>query len=478
MVVLAIAASCTRAGPPSSPGPPEDLPAVSSDRPGASATQDERPADSLPGSDRSGDGRPAREGVRGVPGAIPAVPSLPAEGERPDWLAHRTPGVREVRALWIVRTSLVDEERARAAVRRAAESGFNTLFVQVRGRGDSWYRSSLEPRADALGDRPGTYDPLAAVLDEAGRLGIAVHAWINVHLVASARIPPTEANHLWNARPGALAVPRALARELFPHDPSSRRYREALLRWTVQNSDRVEGLYTNPADPAVGTHVLQVVRELVRRYALDGLHLDYLRYPSPDFDYSRGSLALFRTHVRSTLTADPRQSTAELAWSGGDPFAYTDRFALEWVLFRRERITGLLQDIFVEARRADPGLVVSVAVRGDADDARNARYQPWEDWLRAGVPDFVVPMAYTDRPAEFRSWIERAVGVRGGQRVWAGVGVYRTSFREAVEQARLALALGAHGTALFSYDWATGPEGMAAASGDYLTRFRSAMDGG
>lgn len=424
---------------------------------------------------------PARSGPVGFePGADrPGTGlELPPEGARPTWLARRIPAVPDVRALWIVRTSLVDEDRARAAVRHAAGAGFNTLLVQVRGRGDAWYRSSLEPRADALAGAPEAYDPLAAVLDEARRLDVAVHAWVNVHLVASARLPPAAPGHLWNARPGAVAVPRSLARELFSRDPTEPGYRETLRGWTAQNSDRIEGLYTNPADPAVQAHVQRVIEELVRRYDLDGLHLDYLRYPSPEFDYSRRSLELFRAHLRSSLTADTRHSTAELAWVRGDPFAYTDRFALEWARFRREQITELLQGIFVTARRADPDLVVSAAVRGDPDDARNARYQPWEEWLRNGVPDVVVPMAYTDRTDLFRSWVERAVRIRGGERIWAGVGLYLTDFQGAIEQARVGAALGTHGTVLFSYDWATGPEGTAAAAGDYLTRFRSAMDGG
>src|SRR5256885_7783579 len=56
----------------------------------------------------------------------------------------------EVRALWVVRTTLTSIPKIQAMVKAAAENGFNTLIVQVRGRGDAFYRSRREPRAAEL----------------------------------------------------------------------------------------------------------------------------------------------------------------------------------------------------------------------------------------------------------------------------------------------------------------------------------------
>src|SRR5215203_3586685 len=71
------------------------------------------------------------------------------------------PGKDEVRALWVVRTTLTSPERIRQLVNSAADNGFNTLIVQIRGRGDSYYNSRVEPRAIELKDQPPTFDPLA-----------------------------------------------------------------------------------------------------------------------------------------------------------------------------------------------------------------------------------------------------------------------------------------------------------------------------
>src|SRR5262249_2305252 len=68
---------------------------------------------------------------------------------------------RETRALWVVRTTMASPESVRELVRRAKENGFTDLIVQVRGRGDAYYESSLEPRAAALTQQPSKLAPLA-----------------------------------------------------------------------------------------------------------------------------------------------------------------------------------------------------------------------------------------------------------------------------------------------------------------------------
>ena len=70
----------------------------------------------------------------------------------------------------------------------AARAGITDLFVQVRGRGDAYYESSIVPAALPLRDawkRHGRYDPLEDVLESAHARGIRVHAWMNVYLVQS-----------------------------------------------------------------------------------------------------------------------------------------------------------------------------------------------------------------------------------------------------------------------------------------------------
>src|SRR5687768_6025244 len=73
-----------------------------------------------------------------------AFPALPGPS------FANVPGNEEVRALWVVRTTLTSPEKIRQMVNSAADNGFNTLIVQIRGRGDAYYKSRVEPRAAEL----------------------------------------------------------------------------------------------------------------------------------------------------------------------------------------------------------------------------------------------------------------------------------------------------------------------------------------
>lgn len=395
----------------------------------------------------------------GAAGPDGTPPTDPADFER----SRSEASSGEIRALWVVRTALAHPDSARAMVRRAHRAGFNTLLVQVRGRGDAFYRSRFEPRAEVLARAPSEYDPLGVVLDEAHGRGIEVHAWANVHLVHGMGELPRSPRHLVRSGPDLLALPRELARELRDvpaHDPA---YVRTLLEWTRRNDDRVEGLFTSPSDPRVKHHVERVLRDLLDRYDLDGIHLDYIRYPAPEYDYSPGALEAFRAWVGPRIPASRREALDRSIET--DPLAYPDALPDLWDRFRREQVTDLVRRArrMVDETRRDVQL--TAAVRAEPTDARDHRYQDWPGWLEAGLVDAVAPMAYTEDRRLFRSWVDDAVRWAGGDRVWAGIGVYKTTLPGTLEQIRIARARGAAGVALFSYDWAVA-EAPAGRSGD------------
>lgn len=363
----------------------------------------------------------------------------------------KAPGDVAVRGLWVVRTTLVHPDSVRAMVRRADDAGFNTLLVQVRGRGDSYFSGGIEPRAEALRQRP-DFDPLALTLLEAHRRGLQVHAWMNVHLIANASRLPIDPGHLVHARPDLLAVPRELAGELNAMDPTESAYLERLRRHSIENRNRIEGLYTSPSAPEVQTRVYDVAMDLVDRYDIDGIHLDYVRYPSGEYDYSRGSLARFRSWVRGRISAD---RWAELdAAAADDPMAFTAALAGPLSEFRRAQITNLVERVYVGVKRRRPEVIVSAAVFPDASDSFAQRHQDWGAWIRAGIIDVVAPMAYTANDERFEELIAHAVRIGGPERVWAGVGTHVTTFQGTLDKIAIARRMGVRGVMLFSYGWA------------------------
>lgn len=385
--------------------------------------------------------------------ALPSACTLAGPGAGPVGTPH--PERDEVRALWVVRTTLARPESVRTMVRRADRAGFNTLLVQVRGRGDAYYRSRLEPAPSSLSGAPEGYDPLALVLREARARGLAVHAWVNVHLVSGIGPLPADPGHLVRSRPELLAVPRSLARDLHDRDPGDPAYLRALLEHARDGGNPLEGLYTSPGHPAVEEHVLAVLTDLVDRYDVDGVHLDYIRYPSADFGYSPASLRRFRAWARSRLSA---ARVAELDRKvRSDPLAYPDALPELWDDFRRARVTGLVRGAYRAVRGRRPQATVSAAVVADPVDAYRHRLQDWPGWLDEGIVDVAVPMAYTDDEERFGRWIGEAVRRAGdGERIWAGIGFYRTTVPGAIEQVAAARSRGVGGVAVFSYDWAVG----------------------
>ena len=376
------------------------------------------------------------------------------------------PRVAETRGLWVVRSTLVHPDSVRAMVERAAGAGFNTLLVQVRGRGDAYYSGGIEPRADAIQHQP-EFDPLALTVREAHARGIEVHAWINVHLISSASVISRAPTHLVNARPGLLAVPRELAIELHGVDPASARYFERLVVHALTHPEGVEGLYTSPSSPEVKQRVYAVAMDLVERYEIDGIHLDYIRYPSGDFDYSRGALERFRRWIDGRITDDQRAEFVSA--SERNPLAFVEAFPEPWAEFRRGQITDLVERIYVGVKRRRPEVLVSAAVFPDARESFLHRYQDWEGWLRRGIIDVVAPMAYNPDDGLFEVAISSAAGVVGPERVWAGVGVHLTTYEGTLSKIEIARRLGVRGFLLFSYDWSVA-YGAASGGESFLER--------
>jgi uncharacterized lipoprotein YddW (UPF0748 family) len=369
----------------------------------------------------------------------------------------------EVRALWVVRTTLTSPSAIAIMVSAAKTSGFNTLLVQIRGRGDAYYRSGIEPRAAALAAQP-AFDPLAATIARAHEAGLRVHAWVNVNLVAGVNELPSARDHVIYRHPEWLMVPRALGEDLATVDPRSPEYLGRLARHARGQPEDLDGLYLSPVTAGAADYTVGVVRDIVARYAVDGVHLDDVRYPTDDFDYSRESLAAFRRTVMPGLgAADGRRYDARLAAA---PLIYAEAFPERWRAFRTARLTALVARLRDTIKAARSGATVSAAVAPDPVEAATRRLQDWRDWLNRDLIDVVCPTAYTPDAAVFTSQIAAALSSAGTHPLWAGIGAHRLSSSQIVDAVKIARRLGVGGVLLFSYDSLTDP----AHGPDYLAQ--------
>ena len=379
----------------------------------------------------------------------------------------------EVRALWVVRNTLTSPEKIHRMVESAANAGFNTLIVQVRGRGDAYYRSRWEPRAVELKDQPPDFDPLELTIAEAHRRGLKVHAWLNTSLLANLDALPADPKHVYNAHPEWLAVPRAVAKELYSMSPRDALYRQRIVEWSKANRGELEGVYAGPANPKVREHIYRIWMDIIQKYRIDGMHFDYVRFASPDFDYSRTSLKAFRKWLEPQLTASERRAVKNLLKE--NPLAATEKYTAKFGDFQREQVTTFVERIYHAVKKRRPAVIVSAAVFANDENAFMRRFQDWRRWLGMGILDVACPMAYTPDTVVFQKQIEVATSTAhaAGRRVWAGIGAYRIPAESTVEKINTARKIGADGIILFSYDFTATPSTLNP-QGDYLDRVRRA----
>ncbi len=359
-------------------------------------------------------------------GAVSARAVSPATGNAS---VRGSASMSEVRGLWVVRNSVVNLGQAERLVRFADSLGCNVLFVQARGRGDAWYRSELSPGPDEYPDIPMVFDPLTALIPLAHARGIEVHAWLNLCLTWSERQPPSRPDHVLRAHPDWFMVSMSgISMSNCPFDSVS--------------TGTVEGRYLSPGLASVREYLARVAREIAERYPIDGVHLDYVRYPGWGYD--------FHPRVRSEFTRryglDPR--AAVTGEGKADP-----RLTVlgKWVEFRAGKMDALVREVALAVRRVDSRLRVSAAVKADPEDAYYLHGQDWPGWLRDGAVDFVVTMNFVAQNGKFRDILHSSLRKVDRGKVIAGIGVWQLTPEQALEQVECARKSGLPGYCLFSY---------------------------
>jgi uncharacterized lipoprotein YddW (UPF0748 family) len=359
----------------------------------------------------------------------------------------------EARVLWVNRFEYNSPADIVEIITRAASANFNVVYFQVRGQGDAYYRSDLEPCAiricGRLGNGAPPYDPLQIAIREAQSRGVELHAWLNALPAWASPRRNTAAfcSLLVESRPGS---PRHM---LLAH-PEWVMTRRDGTPMDCFTSHEPEYAYVSPGIPAVREHLARVAADVARRYAVNGIHLDRIRYPGPAWSHDEPSLAAF--HARA----------GRLPASGSDP---------QWDRFRREQINAMVKTVFdsVTAVRQDVALSAAVWPIHDrtifgwpSSSAVSQFYQDARAWAAGGYVDVVAPMTYHRINERYCSYSLpggrtnpdwacllddhqaglRATGAQLYMGLWADYGV-----DELARQIRLGRAKGVHGFALYSY---------------------------
>ena len=286
------------------------------------------------------------------------------------------------RYLWVIRDVLKSKKSIDDMVNFAIEKNINHLFVQVRGRGDSFYESQFTTRSQILSESE--FDPLAYLLDTANGKGINIHAWVNVYFLWSSKSLPKDERHILHMQQQWLDTT-----EEWPVDVGKQ------LEMVAVNNNS-EGLFLSPNHPDVNEYLIKVFRELMTNYDIDGLHLDYIRYQ--DAEYGRNPYAI--AQFKSESGNDPGPWFLEMERSTiASPRLIANM--KRWNNFKRKAVTSLVKDTRALVDKVRPDCIISAAVKPNLYVARERYFQEWNVWLAAGYLDWVVPMNYSSKKREF-----------------------------------------------------------------------------
>jgi len=324
------------------------------------------------------------------------------------------------RCLWVVRDIMTNEQAIDEMIEFADENGFNNLLVQVRGRGDAYYRSQLVPRSELLLDP--FFDPLAYVIDRAHAKDLNVHAWVNVYLVWSTVNRPRALHHVYNGHSDWIDTNGNDTATLF----------------NKENDIAGEGYFLAPHHPEVNKHLLAIFRELTALYELDGLHLDYIRFH--DAEYGNN--------------VDAKTYYYQNRYNHNKP-VFDNENSIEWDTYRRSAITDLIKETKQMLLDVRPGCKLSAAVKPNLLMARNRYFQEWDVWLAAGYLDWVMPMNYTPDIRKFAENIDIIYDHLPRQyrdRIIMGIALYNQNELAAIDKIRYTEITHFKGISLFSYN--------------------------
>ncbi len=355
----------------------------------------------------------------------PSPPFVAISGSAPD---DSTPPLveREFRGVWVATVDNIDwpsrpglpvdvqKRELRALLDRAASLRLNAIVFQVRPAADAMYKSTLEPWSYFLTGKQGrapepAYDPLAYAVDEAHKRSLELHAWFNPY---RARFPTEKstasAMHVSRQRPSVVKT-------------------------------YGKHLWMDPGEPWVRAHTTRVILDVVRRYDIDGVHIDDYFYPYPE-----------RTRRKREIAFPDAGSFKRYQASGG-------RERLD--AWRRDNVNRLVDTLYREIKRTKAWVKFGVSpfgiwrpgypesVRGF--DAYDRLYADSRRWINEGWVDYLTPQLYWKLSAPLQGYGQLLAWWRGenslARHIWAGTYANRVfgeggstwPASEIVEQVRL-----------------------------------------
>ncbi len=290
----------------------------------------------------------------------------------------------------------------------------DTLFVQVYRSGKAWFPSEhadSEPYNDAA--KKVGEDPLALLIRLAHAQKIEVHAWVNMLSLSDNEKAPLLKKY----------GPEILTQKPGPKKKKLRDYK-------IDNQ-----FFLEPADWRVREETSQIIEEIVKAYPeLDGVQLDYIRYPDshPFYGYSPESIARFKQ-----MTGESDISESNLKWK-------------DW---RRRQVTELVEILKRRASAIHPGIQFTTTGCAPYSRAIHECFQDWPAWGSSGLANFVTVMTYPPDVETFEKYLKNLKEKSSFEKVNIAIGAYKLTDKPDIFQKQFEVCekAGARGCVVFYY---------------------------
>jgi len=335
------------------------------------------------------------------------------------------------RGMWVVRDQLTSRESIDTVVNYAVEQGFNQLIIQVRGRGDAYYQSEIVPRATTISEPQ--LDPLGYAIRRSHEMGLTVHAWINTYLLWTSPNLPEQEQHLMYSNPEWT-------------DSDYQGIRNLDTDWTLSPYGTGGGVYLSPTHPEVNPYLIEVAREILERYNVDGIHLDYVRYQGSQFGYNElGRSIFFARYGIDPLHIGLDLNNPKTQWRRQTYETYLNA----WTRYRQRQVTTLVREIKSLCDARD--VLLSAAVKPDPVQARRVFFQDWAIWLKEDLLHFAIPMNYLPEEEIFLNNIQSILQEVDPGNVVMGIALYNQTAEDAAEKFTFTSEENFKGVCFFSY---------------------------
>ena len=347
------------------------------------------------------------------------------------------------RGVWVsvfsAKKSLYSEQGVRNLIAQCNKAKVNEIYLQIFQSGNAYYDSRIcnKTKYDEMVVSAGL-DTLDLLLREASENNIKVFAWVNI-LGLGLNDKADILNKYGNS---------ILTRD--QHQRSSKISSNIELDKYYLREDM---FFLEPGDPKVTTYMLTIVNEIINRYPLfSGIHLDYLRYPSPvpfvpgsrfnkfglTYGYGPANVERFREQTGINVLDTLNNVDEYLAWDN----------------WKRQQVTDLLRKISSLIKVKSPALAVSCAVIPVVERAYSNAFQDWSAWLEEGIVDYVVLMSYSIDNQFVKETVKSSLGHRGQGKVYVGIGAFLMKDNPDLffNQFRLISELSPDGVVIYSVD--------------------------